>query len=122
MTEAISRFLDNPIDWTREPEDDQERHAAVAEIRRAVSTEMHEFALRRLVEQHLAEWRDAYALRGTGSTFVRARTIRGIYDEAAPVPNAVMPPPSKQFLADVRRIVTGAIDGSGGKVRLTESG
>ena len=120
MTEATSRFLDNPIDWTREPEDDQERHAAVAEIRRAVSTEMHEFALQRLVEQHLAEWGEAYDLRGRGSTFVRARTIRGIYDEAAPIPDAAMPPPSKQFLADVRRIVTGAIDGSGGKVRLTE--
>lgn len=122
MTESVSRFLDNPIDWTREPEDDQERHAAIAEIRRAVSTEMHEFALQRLVEQHLAEWRDAYDLRGRGSTFVRARTIRGIYDVAAPIPDAVMPPPSKQFLADVRRIVTGAIDGSGGEIRLTEGG
>ena len=119
MTEAMSRFLDNPIDWTREPEDEKERHAAIAEIRRAVSTEMHEFALQRLVEQHLAEWREAYALRGTGSTFVRARAIRGIYDEAAPIPDAVMPPPSKQFLAHVRRIVTGAIEGSGGEVRLT---
>ena len=122
MTESVSRFLDNPIDWTREPEDDQERHAAIAEIRRSVSTEMHKFALQRLVEQHLAEWRAAYDLRGTGSTFVRARKIGGIYDDAAPVPDAVMPPPSKQFLADVRRIVVGAIDGSGGEVRLTESG
>ena len=122
MTESVSRFLNNPIDWTQEPENDQECHAAIAEIRRAVSTEMHEFALQRLVEQHLAEWRDAYDLRGRGSTFVRARTIRGIYDVAAPIPDAVMPPPSKQFLADVRRIVTGAIDGSGGEVRLTEGG
>ena len=122
MTESVSRFLDNPIDWTREPEDDHERHAAIAQIRRAVSTEMHEFALRRLVEQHLAEWREAYDFRGTRSTFKRARKIHGIYDEAAPVPDAVMTPPSKQFLADVRRIVTGAIDESGGEVRLTEGG
>lgn len=122
MTEAVSRFLDNPICWTRRPKDEEERHAAIAEIRRAVSTEMHAFALQRLVEQHLKEWREAYDLRGTGSTFVRARTIRGIYDEAAPIPDAVMPPPSKQFLVDVRRIVTGAIEGSGGEVRLAESG
>ena len=77
-------------------------------------------ALHRLVKQHLAEWREAYALRGTGSTFVRARTIRGIYGEAVPVPDAVMPPPSKQFLAAVRDIVTGAIEKSGGEVRLAE--
>jgi hypothetical protein len=121
MTESVSRFLDEPIDWTREPEDDQERQAAIARIRRTVSAAMHELALQRIVEQHLAEWREAYDLRGTGSTFQRARAIRGIYDEAAPVPDAVMPPPSKQFLSEVRLIVTGAIEASGGHVRLAEA-
>ncbi len=120
MTESVSRFLDNPIDWTNEPEDDQKRQAAIAEIRRAVSAKTHEFASQRLVVQHLAEWREAYDFRGRGSTFERAKTIRGIYDEAAPVPDAVMLPPSKQFLAEVRRIVTVAIEDSGGEVRLTE--
>ncbi len=118
MTESVSRFLDEPIDWTREPEDEQKRQAAIAKIRRAVSVAMHELALRRLVQQHLAEWREAYDIRGSGSTYQRARTIRGIYDEAAPVPDALMPPPSKQFLAEVRRIVMGAIEESGGKVGL----
>lgn len=34
-----------------------------------------------------------------------------------------MPPPSKQFPADVRRVVTSGIDdGSGDEVRLTEGG
>ena len=122
MTEAVSRFLDNPIDWTSEPEDDQKRQAAIAEIRRSVSTEMHEFASQRLVEQHLAEWREAYDFRGRGSVFERAKTIRGIYDEAAPLPDAVMPPPSKQFLTEVRRIVTVAIEDSSGEVRLAEDG
>ena len=118
MTESVSRFLDNPIDWTWESEDDQERQAAIAPIRRAVSAKMHKLALRRLVEWHLSEWREAYDFRGRGSTFERVKTIRGIYDEAAPVPDAVMPPPSKQFLAEVRDIVTVAIEGSGGEVRL----
>ena len=120
MTESVSRFLDVPIAWTCDPADAHERRAAIAQIQRIVSTEMHKLALHRLVEQHLAEWREAYALRGTGSTFVRARTIRGIYGEAVPVPDAVMPPPSKQFLAAVRDIVTGAIEKSGGEVRLAE--
>lgn len=120
MTEAVSRFLDNPIGWTSEPEDDQKRQAAIAEIRRAVSTETHEFASRRLVEKHLAAWREAYDFRGKGSTFERAKTIHGIYDEAAPLPDAVMPPPSKRFLAEVRRIVTVAVEDSGGEVRLAE--
>ncbi len=120
MTESVSRFLDEPNSWTREPENEQERQAAIARIRRAVSSAMHELALKRVVEQHLADWRSAYDLRGAGSTFQRARTIRGIYDEAAPIPDAVMPPPSKQFLAEVRRIVTSAIEASGGEVGLAE--
>lgn len=120
MTEALSRFLDNPIDWTRIPEDEQERQAAIARIRRAVSTNMHELAHRRLVAQHLARWRDAYAFRGKGSTFQRAREIRGIHDEAAPVPDAVMPPPSRRFLDEVRGIVTNAIEDGGGQARLAE--
>ena len=120
MTESVSRFLNNPINWTKEPEDEQERQAAIAEIRRAVSKEMHELAVRRLIEQHLADWRKAYDFRGRGSTFERAKTLRGIYDDAAPVLDAVMLPPSKQFLAEVRSIVAVAIEGSGGSVRLAE--
>lgn len=120
LTESLSRFLDEPIDWTREPEDEHERQAAIARIRRAVSAAMHELSARRLVEEHLAEWRAADGFRGPGSAFQRARTVRGIYDEAAPLPDAVMPPPSKQFLTEVRRIVTAAIEASGGHVRLSD--
>ena len=117
LNEAISRFLDVPVGWTREPADDQERQAAIAGIQRVVSSKVHELALRRIVERHLAEWRTAYDLRGKGSTFVRARAIRGIYDDAAPLPDAVMPPPSKRFLAEVRRIVVNAIKTGGGEVK-----
>ena len=36
------------------------------------------------------------------------------------MPDAVMPPPSKQFLIEVRRIVIGAIEANGGHVRLSD--
>ena len=117
LNEAVSRFLDVPVEWTREPEDDQERQAAIARIQRVVSSDVHDLALRRVVERHLAEWRAAYDLRGRGSTFVRASAIRGIYDDAAPLPDAIMPPPSKRFLAEVRRIVVNAIRTGGGEVK-----
>ncbi len=120
-TEAISRFLDTPIDWTHdEPEGDHKQRAAITPIQRIVSTKMHELALQRLIEQSLSEWREAYDLRGTGSTFARARRIRGIYDEAIPVPDAIMPPSAKQLLFEVRRIVTDAIRASGGEVKLSD--
>ena len=118
LTESVSRFLDQPVGWTRQPEDEQEEQSAIAQVRRVVSAAMHEMAVRRLVQNHLARWRTAYNFTGRGSTFDRARTIEGIYGEAAPVPDAVMPPPSKEFLLEVRHLVTAAIEASGGSVQL----
>ena len=118
LNESVSRFLGIPIEWTREPEGVQERQAAIARIQRVVSSEMHELALRRIIDQHLAEWRTAYDFRGRGSTFDRAHAIRGIYDTAAPLPDAIMPPLSKQFLEEVRQIVVNAIKTGGGEIRL----
>ena len=118
LTEAISRFLDQPIAWTRPPQDEQEQQSAIAQVRRVVSATMHEMAVRRLIQNHMGQWRTAYDLTGGGSTFRRARTIEGIYTEAAPLPDAVMPPPTKEFLVEVRRLVVAAIRSSGGDVRL----
>jgi hypothetical protein len=75
-------------------------------------------AVRRLIQSRLSQWRAAYEDSGGGSTFRRARTIEGIYTEAAPLPDAVMPPPAKEFLVEVRRRVVAAIRSSGGDVRL----
>ena len=83
LTELISRFLEKPIQWTRQPSDEQEEQAAIAQVRRAASAALHDLAVKRLIQEHLEEWREAYEgpeYRGTGSTFRRARTIRSIYD------------------------------------------
>jgi hypothetical protein len=87
-----------------------------------VDVALHELAVKRLVETHLAEWRVAYdEFRGPGSTRRRAHAIHGIYDAAAPLPDAVMTPPSAAFLGEIRRIVISAIKANGGDVRLSEA-
>ena len=124
LRESISRFLNNPISWTREPKDDDELQSAVDPIRQVIEIQLRDFAVRRLVQEHLSDWRIAYDgpdSRGTGSTLRRANTIRGIYGAAAPTPDAVMTAPSAAFLAEIRRIVTSAVDASGGQVKLTEA-
>jgi hypothetical protein len=47
--------------------------------------------------------------------------IHGIYDAAAPLPDAVMTSPSVAFLAEIRKIVRHAIEENGGKMRLSEA-
>jgi len=122
LRESLSRFLNAPISWTRKPVDEQEEQASIAFIRQMVDVALHDLAVRRLVEVHLAQWRVAYdEFRGPGSTRRRATVIHGIYDSAAPLPDAVMTAPSVSFLTEIRRIVTSAIEANGGDVRLTES-
>ncbi|MEJ1962949.1 MAG: hypothetical protein WDO56_15930 [Gammaproteobacteria bacterium] len=124
LSESISRFLDKPSHWTNPPVDALEEQIAIAEVRRAVSIAIHDLATQRLIDEHLSEWRTAYdgvEYQGKGSTFRRARTIYAIYDTAAPLPDAVMTANSIQFLALVRKIVIGAVQSTGGEVRLDEA-
>jgi GTPase SAR1 family protein len=121
LKEAISRFLDNPVDWTRAPADEVEEQAAVSGVRRAVSIALPGLVLTRLIEGHLGEWRSAYDYSGTGSTSRRALAIRQIYETAAPLPTAAMTKPSADFMAEIRRIVRAAIEEAGGKVQLAEA-
>ena len=87
-----------------------------------VDVALHDLAVRRLIEAHLAQWRTAYdEFRGPGSTARRAAAIQGIYDAAAPLPDAVMTTPSVAFLAEIRRIVGSAIAANGGELRLSEA-
>ena len=120
LTEAISRFLNTPIDWTRDVEE-QEQQTAIASVRRAVHTSLDALSTKRLIDAHLADWRIAYEDRGPGSGNRRARALREIYDAAAPLPGAVMTTPSVDFLSDIRSIVTSAIEDSGGIIRLGET-
>jgi hypothetical protein len=105
LTEAISRFLDKPFSWKHTPADEQEEQTATSRIRRAVSMSLHDLSLKRLVEAQLADWRTAYDYQGRGSADRRARAVRQIYEDAAPLPDAVMTGPSAAFLFEIRRIV-----------------
>ena len=121
LRESLSRFLNTPIDWTREPVDDQEEQASIANIRQMVDVALHDLSVRRLIATHLSEWRVAYdEFRGAGSTRRRAVAIQGIYGSAAPLPDAIMTALSGTFLTEIRRIVTSAIEANGGEVRLTD--
>lgn len=119
LRESLSRFLNNPISWTFEPGTDEEKLTAVAQIRQDVDVSLHHIAVARIVDRHLDKWRAAHDnLSGPGSTWLRAIAINGIYDAAAPLPDAVMSAEAKQFLADIRQIVISAIEAHGGRVQL----
>lgn len=124
LRESVSRFLNNPIDWNRTDADDEERQLAIDPIRQVIEVALRDLAVRRLVQTHLTDWRTAYdgpGARGAGSTSRRAAAIHGIYDAAAPIPDAVMTELSAAFLREIRAIVIKAIEDCGGEVRLIEA-
>jgi hypothetical protein len=108
--------LDNPSKWTREPADESEAQEALASVRQAVFSTLHDVARGRIIDQEQPKWNAAFDLRGPGSTFERAEEIKGIFDDAAPVPGPAMKPSTVAFLTAVRSLVADAIEKSGGSL------
>src|SRR5690606_9474404 len=52
LQESISRWLDNPADWTRPPDDDEEMVTTLSNIQKAVYSALHDLSEERLVDQH----------------------------------------------------------------------
>ena len=110
LTEEVSRFLSTPAGWEPNTPGEFEAEAALDLIRQVVHTRFHSLAARRLVHEQVETWRTAFELSGKGSTFERAQELRDIYEEAAPIPNAVMTSVSAAFMAEIRLIVAEAVD------------
>lgn len=116
LSEEISKFLDQPLRWEGDSSDPAERERAVSAVRRAISAVLHDFARERVIQQRLTEWVRAYDRTGRGSTLERARDLRGICEDAAPIPGVVMTEHSQEFLELVLELVYRAIDTGGGKL------
>lgn len=120
MADEISKYLDNPINWTRVPNSDEEAQKAISIVRQKVYAKLHQILSQRVVDEHLAEWREAWNHSGKGSSTKRALNIRSIYEMAAPVPSTVNKTPALNFLSEIRTMVISSIEESGGKVELAK--
>lgn len=117
LIEEVSKYLDQPTGWEpRQPKDEEEAEAALSGIRQHVYTDLHALADRRIVEQHLDQWRAAFDLRGKGSTFDRAQEINSIYERGAPVASTVMTKFAADFVQEMRGLVHQAIINGGGRL------
>jgi hypothetical protein len=85
MTLAIGRFLESPVRWKRSPTP-EERRMVLDRIKAVVSEKLRGFCVRQVRESPKAEWQQAYAFRGDGSTFDRKIKIEALYQRWVPVP------------------------------------
>jgi energy-coupling factor transporter ATP-binding protein EcfA2 len=115
LLEAVSLYLDEPVEASA---DEQEEQRAIMRIRRIVAARLLTLTRERLIESELGEWRDAYSKEsGTGSTHRRAVRLRGIFERAAPLPQAVMTDAARSFLRDIVNLVGSAIQTVGGQMK-----
>jgi hypothetical protein len=116
LSERISAFLDQPVDWHGGVATAEDRLRAIDAVRRSVSGALFELTRTRLIENNLTTWVDAYGRSGPGSTRDRARAIRDIYEDAAPVPSVIIDSQVRKFLDEVRTRVHEAITSGGGEL------
>ena len=90
---------------------------AIDAIRREVNQRLHDLSRRRMIDEQLSGWVEAYERRGTGSTRVRARELVGLYESAAPVPNEMPGPDANEFLFELRELVAESVEKGGGQLR-----
>ncbi len=120
LQERISAFLSEPLEWRPAlPKDgaDHVRLQAVDAIRRAANKRLHDLSRRRMIDEQLSGWVEAYGLKGTGSTRVRAKELVGLYESAAPVPNEMPGPDANEFLFELRELVAESVEDGGGELR-----
>jgi hypothetical protein len=119
LQKHISAYLATPLDWhPYEPRQEQEekRQLALDTIRQKVFGMLHDLSTERIIRKHIADWVVAYDYRGTGSTRLRAKDIRAVYESGAPVPAEMPGKDANAFMLDVRILVKDAVTNSGGKV------
>jgi hypothetical protein len=120
LQDRISAFLSEPLGWlpATPPESaEEERIQAIDAIRKQVYTRLHELSHRRMIDERLSGWVEAYERRGEGSTRVRARELAGLYESAAPIPNEMPGPDANEFLFELRELVAESVEEGGGVLR-----
>lgn len=113
LQNRIYSQVQSPVGWEGAEPDEVEQQQAFDEFADEVHRRLLVLAKRRLWDEHIQEWQEAYNLHGRGSTFVRAEIIAGdVYDKAAPIPEVVPSLDRNRFLHEV----IGAVEEAAEKV------
>lgn len=111
LQRQVYLMLQQPVRWEGGEPSDDERQAIIDEVQNAVTKKLMDLTRQRLKDDVRPGWLDAYALRGPGSTFERARVIaHEVYDKGAPIPTVSASPDRNAFMNDVATLVSEVAD------------
>jgi len=118
LQQKLYVHLQNPVAWTGPEPSDDDKQVIYEQMANALSNRLLDIASRRLKTDRLGEWRQAFDVSGTGSTFQRAKLIASqVYDRAAPIPDIAPSPERDAFLEEVAAAIKGAAEAVGAQLR-----
>lgn len=108
LKEEIYKTLEAPVRWNEgQPTDDVIVTAVINEFSQAIATRLPAPIRERLSVRPQRSWQESYGLRGTRSTFIRARYIADdILGRHVPIPGAAPSPDQNDFL----RAIIGSVE------------
>lgn len=116
LESAVSRYLENPINWSGRPSTEQKRDA-IEHLKKQVTSQLTDLARRRLREQPQQSWQEAWLPRGTGSTVTRRIKIEGIYQQQVPIPDARGDQSVVKFMGEIEDLIQQALNALALKVQ-----
>jgi GTPase Era involved in 16S rRNA processing len=112
-SEAMTTFINSPRIWKGPEPTEEDRQQKLGRVAQEFFSRLHDLAHQRLFLEHVAEWSEAFERTGRGSTLERARDIRYIYEDAAPIPGEAPDTPANKLLDSVRQIFVEAVEAAG---------
>jgi hypothetical protein len=116
LLDKFTAFVSTPREWKPSDPTTDTKDTAVARVSAEVSKRLEDYVARRMREEHLSEWTVAYSQRGDGSTRVRAKEIRSINEDVAPVPDEEPAAVASKLLDDFREMFREASAAAGAEI------
>lgn len=113
LTEGLLSFVATPKAWKNDGNSQDAKDAAIQKVAQKVSARLESYLSRRFCEDQLNAWCVAYGRSGRGSGKERARDVRGIDEDVAPIPSEERV--SKLF-DDIRQLFRDGIREADGEV------
>lgn len=116
LEERLAVFWATPKSWTPANGSQDAKDFAIQKVTREFSSRVEKYVSDRFCQDYLPAWSDAYWRSGPGSGRARARDVRAIDEQVAPVPSEER---SFKFFDDIRRLCREAIEAAGFDVAST---
>lgn len=110
LAERLAVFWAKPKSWKPANCSQEAKDAAIQKVTREFSSRVDKYISERFRQDYLPAWSNAYDRSGPGSGRARARDVRSIDEEVAPVPSEER---SSKLFDDIRRLCREAIEAAG---------